>query len=463
MQSVNLSSFITFPLSLIAENEFLYYSLPNNSVNTNKNLIRESLSILNKKTKRLFISLESSDDLGTFLNFNSNNLPSMVGVKLSVNEYKKFSMGNDVQFNNCNFDTIANFQNLKKITPTQVDLIPEIDFTTNVVQVGPTIYKLFEEFNLPFLFISLNGPPTSSKVLEIKKIFEYLRLRGLKKKIYFNFNNQFINEWNIKTLNTFSGMQMMHIDLSNKCTHSCVFCGVWGPDFIENVKIDNAGKIPAQFSEFMNRQISMDIINQILADLPETVDKIQFGGVGDPLTHPHWQDIVLSFRKRGIRVEILTNLDCINDTQLETLHNHSRSKYSMHLYVNLSAGTSKTYSIIRPRQDEKVFIRILKNIEFLKTLNARDNHGVCITMLHVINRYNYRDMSEMVKLGHQHKSRVWLKPLEVHSEIHKRFEIPSEEKHDYLRTMQEAISLAKELDVELIHDSINYFKGEKID
>ncbi len=462
LRNIELKDFINAPLSLIQENEFVYFSLPKNSVITNKNLIKNALSILNNITTHVFASLESADDLGAFLTSNDQCLPSMIGVKLVIGPYKQFSRGNSTFFNDCYHETIEQFEKLTKLTPSNVKLIPEIAFAENDVQVGPTICKLFEEFKLPFLFISISGPPTKSKIYQIQKVFEYLRLRGLKEKIYFSFSNAFLEEWNIKTFNTFSGMRMVHIDLSNKCTHSCVFCGVWGPEFLDRVKEENGGRLPPASIEFMNRQMPLEIAKKILSQLPETITEVQFGGAGDPLTHPNWLEIVCGFRKKGIRVEILTNLDCITPDQLETLHTFSKPQYGMHLYVNLSAGNRTTYSIIRPRQGEHVFDHVLKNVAHLSDLKNKEGFGADLTLLHVINKHNYQDMSEMVSLGHKYNARVWLKPLEVHSEIHKQYEIPSTEKKAYQETLQTAILLAKQLGVELIHDSLNYFKGEQI-
>lgn len=463
MRNIELRDFINAPLSLIQQNEFVYFSLPTGSVAGNKTLVRNALQILTNKTTQLYVSLESPSDFSTFLELNQQALPPMIGVKLSIGAYKQFSRGNSTFFNDSHLETIENFHKLKKMTPANVLVIPEIDFSESDIQVGPTICELFDEFKLPFLFISIAGAPTNAKVAQIQKIFEYLRLRGLKKKIYFSFSNEYLEEWNIKTFNTFSGMRMVHIDLSNKCTHSCVFCGVWGPEFIDRVKSDAGGKIPPASVEFMNKQLPFEMANKILSELPETVSIVQFGGVGDPLTHPNWHEIVCSYRQKGIRVEILTNLDCVTLEQLEVLHSLSRAQYSMHLYVNVSAGNRKTYSIIRPRQNEQVFDHIMKNVKFLSDLKKRDGFGVDLTLLHVINKNNYLEMSEMVSLGNKYNTRVWLKPLEVHSEIHKQFEIPSAERAPYSESLKNAIILSKELDVELIHDSLNYFKGETIE
>lgn len=462
MRSINLNEFLSAPLHLIAENEFIYFSLPKDAPLSNKTLVKKALDIINAKTSRLHVSVKSANDLQSLLANHQERLPKMIGVELKLGAYKLFDRGSEIQFNDSHLEVIELFKSLSKTLPQNHTLIPEIDFDEEYRQVGPTLTALFEEFELPFAFIKIEGEPTVKKIEHIKKVFQYLQIRGVKNKIYFSFNNPHLQEWNIKSFNTFSGMKMLHIDLSNKCTHSCLFCGVWGPQTIDQVKNENAGQIPLGSVEFMNRQMPVATAIKILEQLPETVDEVQFGGVGDPLTHPEWLTIVKAFRKRGIRVEILTNMEYPNQHQLEELHTYSKTQYGLHLYINISAGNRATYSIIRPRQGHEVYDRVFKNIETLSELKKRDHYGVGMTLLHVINVHNYRDMKQMVELGHQYKTRVWLKPLEVHAEIHRNYEIPLEQKNQYEACLQAAIVRAKELDVELIYDSLNYFKGEQI-
>ncbi len=458
MYGTELKDFIKLPTSVIQKNEFIYFSLPKNSINSNKNLIRESLKILNEKTSRLYVNLEEANDFENFIAQNLENLPTMIGIKLFLGDYKQFSRGSGISGNDSNLELIQKFENLVQFTPKNISLIPELDFTDNEIQVGPTIYSLFQKFNLPFLFISISGPPEAEKVKKLRNIFDYLKLRGLKNKIYFTFSNEYRSEWEIKTFNTFSGMQLVHIDLSNKCTHSCVFCGVWGPEFIEKTKKESGGKMSSASLEFMNRQLPIEVANRVLSELPETVTGVQFGGVGDPLTHSNWLEIIQNFRHKGIQVEILTNLDCENQNDLKNLHLLSNPAKSIQLLVNLSAGNRKTYSIIRPRQSEQVFDKIFKNIEFLNELKNSDGYGVSFTFIHVINKLNYLEMEEMVLLGKKFNARVWLKPLEIHSETHNHYAITPNEKIAFKNSLQAAVDLAKKINVDLIHDD-QYFKG----
>jgi len=49
MRSIALNEFISSPLHLIAEQEFVYFSLPEKAASTNKTLVKKALDILNNK------------------------------------------------------------------------------------------------------------------------------------------------------------------------------------------------------------------------------------------------------------------------------------------------------------------------------------------------------------------------------------------------------------------------------
>lgn len=447
MRCIELKKFLDFPFTLVKKNEFIYFPIPSNSTKTSAKLIQKIAGILSNKTTQLFISTDNESDFNNILQSKVSTTSFYIGVKISILDSDTNSVG-----------ALGQFNQYKAKTPQQIILIPEFEFSNNFQLISDSIVQFFNEYKLPFLFINIHGPPDNVKINNLKNIFYSLRLEKLQKKIYLTFSNPYLNEWNIKTFNTFSGMRMAHIDLSNKCTHSCVFCGVWGPDFIENSKKIGGGKLPDSNIEFMNRQMPLETSNKILSQLPETVSLVQFGGVGDPLTHPHWLEIVTNFRDKGIKVEILTNFDGLNENQLKQLHALALPRYTMHLIINLSAATSETYSIVRPRQSKKTFEDILKNLSYLTNLRDINKYGVDLTFLHVINKYNFKEMVEMVEQAHKFGSRVWLKPLETHSDIHNRFSIPTNELGLYSEIRERAINLAEKLKVEISYDSENFLK-----
>jgi len=328
-------------------------------------------------------------------------------------------------------------------------LIPELSECTEVEQTATTIINLFDSFQIPFLFIDIDGEPDSKRVLLYKNVFELLRKKHFSKTIYFSFSNTDHEEWSLKTKNTFSGITTVHLDLSNKCTHSCVFCGIWGPDFIEEMKKQSNGSLSQDYVEFMNRQMPYEKTRQILNALPATLQKVQFGGAGDPLTHPQWFPILSEWRSRGLSVEVLTNFEYPTREEIENLHALSRGKRNFSFLINVSAATAETYSKIRPRQSTAIFEKVISNIGHAHQLRKRDGYGLALTIVNIINSQNYKEAIQMIELAHQLGVGVWLKPVEVHSHLHQKYAIPENEMDDYKAILRKAANRASELGVEL--------------
>jgi len=329
------------------------------------------------------------------------------------------------------------------------NLIPELSGFSDAGKTASIIAELFDLYQLPFLFLHVQSGPDHKQIVFFQKVFEQLRKNKFSKHIYFSFSNQDLEEWNLKTKNTFSGLTTAHVDLSNKCTHSCVFCGIWGPDFIDKMKNQSEGTISAEYIEFMNRQMPYEKSRQILSSLPYTLQKVQFGGAGDPLTHPQWLPIISEWRSRGLTVEVLTNFEYPTAEEIEKLHTLTRGKRNFSFLINVSAATAETYSKIRPRQSKAVFEKVISNIEFAHQLRKRDGHGLALTIVNIINSQNYKEAVQMVELAHRLGVGIWLKPVEVHSHLHQKYSIPENELGEYKTLLKKAADRAAELGVEL--------------
>jgi MoaA/NifB/PqqE/SkfB family radical SAM enzyme len=429
MYCFDLNTPVNLRLDEIQSDEFVYFKMPDSDEKDFKSSLETILAALSKKTSRLFFSESNSVD-AQFINQLCNKYSvTWLGVKIPVKtageSFKLFSM------------------------VAQKNSIPEFEYSGNSELFISTILHFFEQLNLPFAFISVQGPPDAEQVLLYRSIFSSLRKSGFTQKLYFSFNNLFLDEWNIKTHNTFSGLNTVHIDLSNKCTHSCVFCGIWGPDFIDEVKSKSNGALSADDINFMNRQMPPERAVEILNSLPETVQKVQFGGAGDPLTHPQWLDIITRWRARGFSIEVLSNFEYPDFEQIEVLHKLTNNKRNFSFLINVSAATHETYKAVRPRQSKAVFEKVLENIKFAHSLRVRDGHGLSLTILNIINSQNYKEAIQMVELAHSLGVGLWLKPLEIHSPLHLKYAIPESEKNNYDEIMAKAAARAAQLKVEI--------------
>lgn len=448
MYSFDLNAPLKLRIDEIQKNEFVYLKLPTNESSADEGL-KSLFETLTQASNRLFFSINHLNDFIPIKKYETEYSISWFGVPVEVGSNQTGVRSSHTVYSNVDPLSIESFEAQKVFFQDQRKVIPEFILSGNHYQLGPTIVEFFNRFNLPFAFIKIEGAPESRMIQSYREVFESLRIKGFKQKIYFSFNNPHLEEWNLKTYNTFSGLQTVHLDLSNKCTHSCVFCGLWGPEFIDELKSQSEGLLKPEVVDFMNRQMPYPRTLEILNTLPETVHSVQFGGAGDPMTHPRWLDIFIDWRSRGFKIEVLTNFEYPSHTELEILHRLSMGRRSFDFMINVSAASAEVYKLIRPRQSSAVFQKVIENIRYVRDLKVRDGYGLKITMIHIINTLNFREAVKMVELAHELGTGIFLKPLEVHSEIHKNYSIKKEDYTDFQETMKLALAKADELKVKI--------------
>lgn len=323
---------------------------------------------------------------------------------------------------------------------------------TQIHHLGPLI-ALFPPTMLSQIILLPPAKRTEAAVMAYRQLFEYLRLRGVNKTwISFASFLPLHSLWNIQTYNTFAGPHIIHFDISNKCTHSCNFCGLYGNEAVENVKT-----LPMHARERVHKMMSstLDFHKglEVLETLPETVQSIQFGGVGDPCTHPRFLDFLKTARERAIPCEILSNMDYFEEEDiLEMTRLGDKRWNALHFIANVSGSNEEMYLKTRPRQTKKNFDHVVRTLRrFTEERQQRDGHGVYFTLMCVMNKTNYTDAENYVRFAHELGAiRVFLKPMEVHIEHQTEFLIPEDLKTDYARCVRAALDTADSLGMEMM-------------
>lgn len=337
------------------------------------------------------------------------------------------------------------FEKIKKIQsslPENIEIAIEFIIEEDLRLLAPTIASI-HEIGVKWMVFDQLGNPDKIKTQAFRAVFEYLRIRSCNYlNLYFSFWNQSSEEWNIKTQNTFSGLSQVHIDLSNRCTHNCIFCGLYGPDAIEDMKKNGGGTIQKNVSDFMKMEIDSEQCLKIINSLPWTVKNIQFGGAGDPLMHTDAVKFIAAARSRGFSVEILSNMEYLEEADIKLLHDLADNQLSF--YANISGGTPEMYTKTRPKQGLSIFNKIVKNLELFSSLKNQDKRGACITIMCVVNQVNIDGLLDLAKLAVQVKAeKLWFKPMEVHTHFQHKLVPNNEMMKNLARSLAEAVKYAE--------------------
>lgn len=290
------------------------------------------------------------------------------------------------------------------------------------------------------------GPEITNEFLKkYRDLFDFLRMqRCYKLNIYFDFFSQKRNHWQLQTLNTFSGLREVHIDLSNRCTHSCRFCGLYSPEAQKlNFDKNNLEQTKA-IRDLMSMEIAGDKALDIINNLPFDTDLIQFGGAGDPLMHPQAVELIIAARSRGYAVEMLSNMEYLDEEKIDLISQQGATySKAMRFIVNISGGSAETYTKTRPKQTAKTFEKITTNLKrFIANNRSKPESHVSLTLMCVVNSLNYDKLIEFsqyaIDIGAQ---AVWFKPVELHADYMKPIMIQTE----FLEILKTQLSTSIEL------------------
>lgn len=312
-------------------------------------------------------------------------------------------------------------------------------------ELGPTLH-LFAETGVEIIFLNARPLDPETDARWLRQALEDLEKFSSERPLI-NFVNTRHAEWgsahywNNLSLNKFSGPKVVDIDVSNSCTHNCVFCGLYSPS-IEN---------SLQLTALRRAQVDRDQCLQLIDELPPYLELLQFGGAGDPFTHKSVMEFIRKAKNRGFPVEILTNFAYMDSEKLLELHQLAQKSSSrLEFFVNFSGATAETYIRTRPNQSAKNYGKIIQDLEAAGEWHRRDGKGMDITLMMVANRYNYHEMTQFLELGHGlGVQKVWIKPMEVHGPHTLEQLIPDNETEIYAQKLQEALNLSQKLDLPL--------------
>jgi radical SAM protein with 4Fe4S-binding SPASM domain len=131
-----------------------------------------------------------------------------------------------------------------------------------------------------------------------------------------------------------------------------------------------------------------------LVDQFDRVRELHLQGLGEPMMHPRFFDMVDYAAARGIRVSTNSNMTLLNDRRAERCVASGLDE----LHISLDGATAATYEGIRVRAH---FDRVLRNIDRLLDARARAGSDTPrLRLVMVIMRRNLPELPDIVRLAH---------------------------------------------------------------
>lgn len=142
---------------------------------------------------------------------------------------------------------------------------------------------------------------------------------------------------------------------------------------------------------FMNYETYLSIIDQFT-----NLQELHLQGLGEPMMHPRFFDMVEYAAKKGIKVSTNSNLTLLNERRAQ----HCVTSGLGYLHISLDGTNAETYERIRVRAH---FERVVANIE--RILAARRRLASEYPRLHmvmVIMRQNLHELPDLVRFAHRY-------------------------------------------------------------
>ncbi len=134
-----------------------------------------------------------------------------------------------------------------------------------------------------------------------------------------------------------------------------------------------------------------------LIDEFTTLKHLHLQGLGEPMMHPRFFDMVRYAADRGIRVTTNSNFTLLNAKRAESCVTCGLAE----LHISIDGATAATYERIRVRSH---FDKILRNLDLL--LDAKQRHNTDaprLQMVSVIMRQNLHELPDLVRLAHRYQ------------------------------------------------------------
>jgi MoaA/NifB/PqqE/SkfB family radical SAM enzyme len=151
--------------------------------------------------------------------------------------------------------------------------------------------------------------------------------------------------------------------------------------------------------------MAFDHFTALFDQFPDLLD-LHLQGLGEPMMHPRFFDMVTYAVRRGVRVTTNSNLTLLNDARAERCVTSGLAE----LHVSIDGATAETYEAIRVRAK---FDRVIDNVERLRAAKRRlSSESPEVHLVAVVMRRNLHELPDLVRLAHRLGiATVWVQHL----------------------------------------------------
>ena len=234
----------------------------------------------------------------------------------------------------------------------------------------------------------------------------------------------------------------VQIEPVGQCNLRCTMCPI---NFREDKPLVGAQK-------FMQYELFTRLVDQ----LPQ-METLHLQGLGEPMLHPRFFDMVEYAVAKGVRVTTNTNLTLLNPKRAERLVTSGLHT----LHFSIDGVRPETYERIRVNSH---FDKVMHNLDLL--VEAKQRHASALPHLHmviVIMKQNLEELPDLVRLANQYGAEEVFAQQLSHDFGETGFNPRFKPLHDYVdeqsllyedperveKYFNEALALAKDLDVTL--------------
>ena len=140
--------------------------------------------------------------------------------------------------------------------------------------------------------------------------------------------------------------------------------------------------------------MKFEVFTRLLDQMPD-LRELHLQGLGEPMMHPRFADMVAYATRKGVRVTTNSNLTLLNPQRAERCVTSGLAA----AFVSIDGASAEVYERIRVRSK---LDRVLRNLALLR--EARSSLGSRtpeIRMVSVVMRQNLHELPDLVRLAHR--------------------------------------------------------------